>query len=217
MSDLTRHIGWFTAGLLCALLVCTAGCGFHSEPAPIPVDQGPLVTQNPLPVAKTLPGDESLPAGAGPAAVPASVGTLERGNWPVGRQRTGFEQWTIEQTALDALIRIGEPAVPSLITLLNEPDSHLRGEAVVALSRIGPEAQAAVPRLIALAQGDPDEAIRKSAVRALGQIGPAAAPAVPVLIEKLEPATTMPDRGPSYPPRRPSGNRPVNEGGLDEG
>jgi hypothetical protein len=213
MTAAERPLSWRFAAFQSLPLVLALGCGLRNEPAPNPVDQGPLITPNPQPVTKSSPTASSIipSPGAGPAALPAPNEMLEPGQ--PRRQRTGFEQWTVAQTALDALIRIGQPAVPSLIALLKEPDPRLRGEAVVALSRIGPEAQAAVPQLTALAQNDPDEAIRKSAVRALGQIGPAAASAVPVLIEKLENEASDSDRS----PRIPSRNRPFSGSGVEEG
>ncbi len=79
----------------------------------------------------------------------------------------------------------------------------------MALARIGPEAQSAVPRLIALVEQDPDEIVRKNAIRALGQIGPGAAPAVPVLVEQLRAEASPPPQNHSPAIRPP----PARSGG----
>lgn len=95
------------------------------------------------------------------------------------------DTWTMRQTAVFALGRIGPAAVPALIQTLRNPDPNLRRQAVDTLSRIGPEAAAAVPDLIH-ALSDPDPLVRRTAARALGQIGPAAADSVPALIRVIQ-------------------------------
>jgi hypothetical protein len=129
--------------------------------------------------------------------------TARRGFWTGARQRTPFVEWTMRQTAFDALSRIGEPAVPKLVKLLDDPDPQLRAEAVLALARIGPEASGAVTRLTTLIEQDPEEVVRKNAVRALGQIGPAAASAVDVLIEQVRTGVEIPAAN-----ERPAGSVP---------
>lgn len=57
-----------------------------------------------------------------------------------------------------------------------------RASAGERLSEVGPEAKAAVPRLIELVQRDPKMSVRGEAAKALGSIGPAAADAAPALI-----------------------------------
>jgi HEAT repeat protein len=94
-------------------------------------------------------------------------------------------EWTIEQTAVDALSRIGTPtAVTSLGEMLRDPDPELRKDAARGLARMGSDARAAVPQLIA-ALDDKDPEVRRHATRALGEIGPAASEAVPALVEEL--------------------------------
>ncbi|MES1213802.1 MAG: HEAT repeat domain-containing protein [Singulisphaera sp.] len=116
---------------------------------------------------------------------------------PPGRSPDNvYRPWGIKETAVDALGRIGNNAVPTLITTLNDANPRVRAEAARALARIGPEAKEAVPALIARLE-DPDEEVRQAAARALGQVGPAAAPAVPALISLIDdasrrPATTLP-------------------------
>ena len=60
-------------------------------------------------------------------------------------------------------------------------DGPIRLIAAFALGRIGPEARAAIPDLIAALSG-PDSRVRGEAARALGLIGPEARAAVPALI-----------------------------------
>ena len=109
--------------------------------------------------------------------------------------------------AIESLALIGpeaRAAVPSLIEALRSKDvadaGVLRGNGVFmfgamddgpirliaaeALGRIGPDAKAAIPNLIAALSG-PDSRVRSEAARALGGIGPAAAPAIPELIRIL--------------------------------
>jgi hypothetical protein len=102
-----------------------------------------------------------------------------------------IEQWDEEETAADALARIGSPAVPSLVQAMQNPDPQIRLKAVKVLGRMGPDAKDAVPDLIRLLE-DPDEEIRKAASRTLGRIGPAAQEAVPALMRTLFQANATP-------------------------
>jgi len=92
--------------------------------------------------------------------------------------------WGVRETAVDAIARIGEPAVPVLIQSLSDPDPGVRTQAARALARMTDKAKPALPALTA-ALNDPDEDVRIAATRALGQLGPAAAPALPELIKLL--------------------------------
>jgi HEAT repeat protein len=90
----------------------------------------------------------------------------------------------------DALIRVGEPAVPALIDVLNGPNWEMRVCAAEVLSRIGPPARGAVASLIQ-AVGIPDPrhertTLVRHAIRALGRIGPDAKVAIPTLNRLLE-------------------------------
>ncbi len=109
--------------------------------------------------------------------------------------------------AIEALALIGptaKAAVPALIEALRSKDvaaagiirgigmfmfgemddGPIRLIAAEALGRIGPDAKAAIPDLIA-AMGDPDSRVRAEAARALGGIGPDAAAAIPDLVRLL--------------------------------
>lgn len=102
--------------------------------------------------------------------------------------------WTEQETAADALGRIGPPAVPALVEALKSPEADVRLKAVDVLARMGNDAKDATPDLIRLLD-DPDERIRKAATRALGIIGPEAAPAVPALMRSLMQPEPLPPAG----------------------
>lgn len=93
-------------------------------------------------------------------------------------------EWTAQDTAMDALARIGRDAVPALVEALGDRNVQVRRQAALALGRIGPDAEQAVPALSA-ALGDGDEQVRRNAARALGQIGPAAKEAIGPLMQLL--------------------------------
>ena len=80
------------------------------------------------------------------------------------------------RTAL-AFAAIGSPAVDGLRSLLTEQKESSRAEAVMALGRIGPNADAAIPDLI-LRLGDEKERVRKEASLALGRISTSASEAL---------------------------------------
>jgi HEAT repeat protein len=121
-----------------------------------------------------------------------------------------IQVWTVKETSSDALGRIGEAAVPSLIQALSHPDPDVREQAARALALIGPKSAPAVPDLIRLLD-DVSDQVRRQAARALGQIGPAAKAANPALIKQLERAEPPPasNRAPPYSPpdRRPQASR----------
>jgi HEAT repeat protein len=73
--------------------------------------------------------------------------------------------------AARALIRIGPPAVASVVPLLQDPRAAVRKTAAEILGRIGPEAKEAVPALTR-ALTDTDRGVRLQATTALGQIDP---------------------------------------------
>ena len=67
--------------------------------------------------------------------------------------------------------------------MLRGPNPAAQAQGAFGLSRLGPEARAAVPALIAALKKD--RLVRKNAALALGQIGPGARDAVPALSEAL--------------------------------
>jgi hypothetical protein len=189
-------------------LLLVTGCGGDDQ-SPHPVDQPAPTTTRPASPGLVDNSDRSPtepPTLIEPPEQNDQEGPRRRGFWVATPPRTTFGEWTMRQTAFDALARIGESAVPSLVGLLDDPDRQLRIDALVALARIGPEAAAAVPRLTTLVETDPDEGVRKNAVRTLGQIGPAAAKAIPELVEQAKAGVDS-----------PAGNdRPTRRGPQDE-
>ena len=101
-------------------------------------------------------------------AVPALLHTLRTSYGGQGQEESHQDY----RSAL-ALASIGKPAVEGLRGLLKERKEGVRAEVVMALGRIGPDAEAAVPDLVPLL-GDKSERIRREAALALGQVGPAA-------------------------------------------
>ncbi len=118
---------------------------------------------------------------------PTAPGVGSRGNAVLP-----YGEWGLQETAIDALGRIGEPAVAALEQMLNEPAPESRVQAAYVLARIGPDAKKAVPQLIE-ALRDSNFEVRKAAARALGQIGPEAAPAVEALIKVIQETATVPN------------------------
>jgi HEAT repeat protein len=123
-------------------------------------------------------------------------------------QQAIFRPWGVKETAVDALGRIGESAVPTLITALSDSNPRVRAQAGRALARMGAAGKDAVPTLMERLD-DPDEDVRQAAARALGQMGPFAAPAVPALVGMIAspdgkaPASSIPPLVPQSGTARP--------------
>ena len=78
------------------------------------------------------------------------------------------------------------PAIPALVSLLDDEHVPVLAAAIVALENIGPN-EAAVPGLIRiLAREDEAQYVRDYAVRLLGVLGPAASASVPALTGALD-------------------------------
>lgn len=100
---------------------------------------------------------------------------------------------SMRRYAAEALSRLGwqaEPALPVLLTALSGDDRYALPGILKALGAIGPEAAAAVPRLLELLHAiprtkytSPEQDIRLDLVNTIGAIGPRAARAVPTLVE----------------------------------
>ncbi len=109
-----------------------------------------------------------------------------------GQPELQTRAWTSQDTAADALGRIGIDSVPRLIDALSDRDPNVRAFSARALAVVGPLAAPAVPHLQRLLK-DSDEDVRRNAARALGQIGPAAKEAIPDLIDVLRhPSVSLP-------------------------
>jgi len=104
--------------------------------------------------------------------------------------------WQDHQRGLAGFFILGPlatPAVPALVTLVNDPDPDARATAVSALVQFGPEAHAAVPGLLKCLN-DPRRAVRIEAMICLGNIQSQPELVVPVLMDYLEgqaPATPI--------------------------
>ncbi len=90
----------------------------------------------------------------------------------------------LSDLAVDALARIGRPAVKQLVETLHDPNQAVRLRAINTLARIGPDARDAVAPLTKLLSEN-DAAVQRAAVHALGQIGAPAEGAVDALMREL--------------------------------
>jgi HEAT repeat protein len=84
-----------------------------------------------------------------------------------------------------AIVRVGEPAVPALIEMLKSPEPAHRTTAASTLFGMGYKAREAAPAL-GEALADPEVDVRMGSAMALESIGPDAAPAVPALVKALK-------------------------------
>ncbi len=101
------------------------------------------------------------------SAVPALVHTLRTNYGGQGKEESHQDY----RSAL-ALAAIGKPAVEDLRGLLNERKDNVRAEVIMALGRIGPDADAAIPDLLPLL-GDKSERVCRETIDALSRLGPA--------------------------------------------
>lgn len=92
---------------------------------------------------------------------------------------TGMGTFGYSPYFTNSLAKIGGPAVPALVAIVDGPNMDMRVCAAEALGEIGPPARAAVPSLIRM-RGD------RYAVGALGRIGVDARIAIPVLNDAFD-------------------------------
>jgi HEAT repeat protein len=88
------------------------------------------------------------------------------------------------------LARHGAKAVPTLIAIMKEGDSKVRGHAAHALASIGPAARDAIPELTR-ALADEDPSLPDQAAVALGRIGPDAGPALVKTLQQGDAKTSV--------------------------
>jgi hypothetical protein len=175
---------WFAAALW---LLSAFGC------QRMPGEAADQAARVPLPVGdagQTRPVAATAASGLEPPEL-EPAGAVQPDERPVRRVKPQqpFTEWSLHETAADALARIGAPAVPSLMRSLRGGETLNRVRAAEILARIGPDASPAVPLLVESLR-DPDPLVRRGAARALGQIGPAAAEAVPALMELMQDTST---------------------------
>lgn len=91
---------------------------------------------------------------------------------------------TVSGAASLEIINLGEPAVPALVSLLQDPDPRFRALAARTFWGMGKKAREGVPALAA-ALADPETEVRQAVAMALENMGDAAAGAVPDLVKAL--------------------------------
>lgn len=120
----------------------------------------------------------------GVAAEPAIPALMAAANDPELRKN----RYNDVNKPMDALIKLGQSAVPSLVQSLKSTDEDIRLQAVEALLLMGPEAEAAAPDLVQLLVHqpdvieDPDDALVVTPADVLVQIG---TPTIPALKNAL--------------------------------
>jgi len=75
----------------------------------------------------------------------------------------------VQARAMNALVKIGAPAIPPLIAALESDDVNVRLMALNTLNLIGPEAKSAIPAIKKALQ-DKDAAVQKRAKDVLAKI-----------------------------------------------
>ncbi|MBX7103346.1 MAG: HEAT repeat domain-containing protein [Gemmataceae bacterium] len=108
------------------------------------------------------------------AAVPALLASL----------KSDGGNFAVYSLVLDTIARVGEPAVPGLTDLLNDPatDPALTRAALEAVIKIGKSAGTAAPAIVAILRDRRKALLHKSAVQALAKMGPAGFAAVRPLL-----------------------------------
>ncbi len=109
---------------------------------------------------------------------------------------TGFEELPRARSkmrrgqVLSQAERHGARAIPQLIEALEDEDALVQENAILSLSKFGPESKDAVPALartlLEATTGGYADLIARDAAEALGKIGPDAAPAIPALVEAIK-------------------------------
>jgi HEAT repeat protein len=90
----------------------------------------------------------------------------------------------VSGTASLEIVRLGEPAVPALVALLQDPDPKMRTLAASTFWGMGAKAREAAPALGA-ALADPETGVRVKVAMALENMGAAAEAAIPDLVKAL--------------------------------
>jgi HEAT repeat protein len=85
----------------------------------------------------------------------------------------------------DAIPVLVKEALPALIDALSDKNAETRGEILLAIGALGPEAKSAVAA-VGKALKDPEEDVRYAACYALGKIGPAAISVKEELVKNLD-------------------------------
>ena len=92
-------------------------------------------------------------------------------------------QFDVSAAAQDALIKIGDPAIPSIVSEMRSADATTRRSFIRLLGKLGPSA---APPLIRSLKKDENAYVRAGAAEALGGLKNAADTAVPALTDALK-------------------------------
>ncbi len=96
------------------------------------------------------------------------------------------EDEELRREALVALARIGEPALPVLVAVLEAPlTARERCEVVGVIGELGPEGRSALASLRELLQAE-DEEVRLNAIAAIAAVAPGASDVTRLLVERLD-------------------------------
>ena len=154
------------AALVAALLLSIASC---SSEDPVPRR---MSTRR----RAATPRDDTFPRLSGGPQFSLAGGTLD--------DRMVARELSLEQSAVDALARIGAAAVPAVVRDAGRSRPGACAAMRPAHRRMGPKPAAAVPA-VAAASAIRTKRCGRTRARALGEIGPAAEEAVPALIDEL--------------------------------
>lgn len=91
----------------------------------------------------------------------------------------------ISSSAVDALAKIGRPAVTALAEALKSDDASLRLKASLALKSIEPDAREAIPSLM-IALSDSDATVKRNAIAALGNVKGPSKEVISALMDALD-------------------------------
>ncbi len=124
----------------------------------------------------------------------------ERATWALGEIGPGAQKavpsliraWhdpdnKVSQNSLDAIVKIGKPAVVQLVQALEDENKIVRFFAASAMTDIDPNLAARhITDVLRSLLNDPDKNWRQSALRLLVNMGPEARPALPILRQALK-------------------------------
>jgi HEAT repeat protein len=112
----------------------------------------------------------TLSSGCGHKAGPALSGGKPSGYW-VKNATSPDRKFRLEAVAKLGNLGASNPEVLTVLTAaLHDADAQVRGEAVLALVKLGPDAKQVKPDLEALSQRDPDAKVRGYAAKALEKL-----------------------------------------------
>jgi HEAT repeat protein len=163
---------WIEKQRVGAVLAAVAKDGPHGKPG-VPFLLTAWQANNRSLQERKLCGDKALEllAREGPDAADAAPALVNALHWYPPRDLTA------------ALLKIGEPALPALISAIDDPEQQdIHTAAMVVLQQFGPKAKPALPSLLRMLT-TPDETIAAQAAASVGAVGSAATDAVAPLLK----------------------------------